>query len=174
MSPFCFTIKPNIYSSLAGKLTGVPVICNVSGLGTVFLVSGWLGKFALQLYKLAFKYSTHIFFQNEDDQKLFLEHMEINHTRIGLLPGSGVDLKRFAFLRAENPQTPTRLLMIGRIIEEKGVRDFVGASRILKNKGVAAQFTLVGKLDETHSRSIAMTEVAEWERAGLVTYLPHK
>ncbi len=167
-----FTIKPNIYSSLAGKISGVHTICNVSGLGTVFLASGWSGKFALKLYRLAFKYSAHIFFQNKDDQKHFLRHVRLNHKRIGLLPGSGINLKKFNYqnLKISNP---TKLLMIGRIIEEKGVRDFVEASRILKEKGVIVDFTLVGKLDENHSRSISKEEVEEWERSELINYLPH-
>ncbi len=169
----CFTIKPNIYSSLAGRIAGVPTICNVSGLGTVFLVSGWLGKFALSLYRLAFRYSTHIFFQNKDDQQLFISEVKLNHDRIGLLPGSGLDLKRFQYLDL-TISNPTKLLMIGRVIEEKGVRDFIEASRILKSKNVSVQFTLVGKLDEEHSRSISKDEVDEWERDGLIKYFPHE
>ncbi len=168
----CFTIKPNIYASLAGKLAGVPTICNVSGLGTVFLAGGWTGKLALRLYQLAFGYSNHIFFQNDDDKKMFLKHVKLNHSRMSLLPGSGINLERFAYQDLEFSK-PTKLLMIGRIIEEKGVRDFVEASKILKEQEVSVQCTLVGKLDESHSRSIMKAEVEEWEREKLIKYLPH-
>ncbi|MEP1097043.1 MAG: glycosyltransferase family 4 protein [Cyclobacteriaceae bacterium] len=168
----CFTIKPNIYASLAGKLTGVPTICNVSGLGTVFLVSGWLGRFALNLYKFAFAYSTFIFFQNSDDRKLFLTHVKLKRNKVGLLPGSGINLQRFGY-KEPLISTPTTALMVGRVIEEKGVRDFVEAARILKNARAAVEFTLVGKIDEGHARSISKVEVDDWVAEGLIKYLPH-
>ncbi|MEP5614240.1 MAG: glycosyltransferase family 4 protein [Cyclobacteriaceae bacterium] len=168
----CFTIKPNIYASIAGKLTGVPTICNVSGLGTVFLVSGWLGKFAINLYKFAFAYSTFIFFQNTDDKELFLTRVKLKRSKVGLLPGSGIDLKHFEYTEPLI-LTPTTALMIGRVIEEKGVRDFVEAARILKTADVDVEFTLVGKIDEEHTRSISKLEVEGWVATGLIKYLPH-
>lgn len=168
----CFTIKPNIYASLAGKITKVPTICNVSGLGTVFLVQGWLGRVALGLYKFAFRYSTFIFFQNTDDKELFLSHVKLELNRIGLLPGSGINLDRFKY--SEPPRSlPIKALMIGRIIEEKGVRDFIEASRILKKSNVAVEFTLIGKIDESHKRGISKEEVDAWVQADLIQYLPH-
>lgn len=168
----CFTIKPNIYASIAGKLTGVPTICNVSGLGTVFLVSGWSGRFALNLYRFAFAYSTFIFFQNSDDKELFQTFVKLKPDKVGLLPGSGINLERFGYT---DPliSTPTKALMIGRVIEEKGVRDFVEAARILRTANVAVEFTLVGKIDEEHSRCISKMEVDGWVAEGLINYLPH-
>ena len=140
----CFTIKPNIYASLAGKISKTPIICNVSGLGTVFLVKGWMGRVALNLYKLAFRYSTRIFFQNDDDKSLFLSYVKVEVGKIGLLPGSGINLQKFQY-RELSPTLPVKVLLIGRIIEEKGVRDFVGAAEILKKLNVAVEFTLIGK-----------------------------
>ena len=76
-----FTIKSNIYASLAGSFTKTPVICNVSGLGTVFLVKGFTGKVAMNLYRLAFRRSSFVFFQNKDDRDLFLSHVQIADKR---------------------------------------------------------------------------------------------
>ncbi len=168
----CFTIKSNIYSSLAGKITGVPTICNVSGLGTVFLVSGWLGKMALGLYRLAFRYSSYVFFQNSDDKNLFLTHVDLSNEKVGVLPGSGIDLNKFRPMDL-TISSPLKLLMVGRVIEEKGVRDFVEASRTLREKEIPVQFTLVGDIDENHSRSVKRIEVDQWVKEGLIQYLNH-
>lgn len=168
----CFTIKSNIYASLAGKLAGVPVVCNVSGLGTVFLVEGLFGKIAIGLYRLAFKYSSHIFFQNKDDKELFQSHVSLDDSRTGILAGSGIDLDRFSYSEVEISQ-PTRFLMIARLIEEKGVREYAEAARILLENNEKVKFTLVGNWDESHARSIPKRELDNWISQGVIDYLPH-
>ncbi|MEO8142221.1 MAG: glycosyltransferase, partial [Sphingomicrobium sp.] len=45
-----FTAKPNIYGSLAARITGVPVVATISGLGSAFLKGGALGWLLLCLY----------------------------------------------------------------------------------------------------------------------------
>jgi glycosyltransferase involved in cell wall biosynthesis len=146
-----YTIKSNIYASFAGKLTTVKILCNVSGLGTVFLTGTWSGKVAILLYRLAFRYANFVFFQNKDDRNLFLQNIPLDRRKIGLLPGSGINLDSFSFQHIK-PQKPLKVLMIARVIEEKGVREFVeAASHFTEGE---AQFKLVGKHDENHSRSI--------------------
>ncbi|MEQ8905015.1 glycosyltransferase family 4 protein [Ekhidna sp.] len=166
-----YTIKANIYSSLAGKFTGVPVICNVSGLGTVFLVEGLIGKIALRLYKVAFRSATYVFFQNQDDRELFTNQVNISEERIGILPGSGIDLKKF--LPTTIPDNESiEFLMVSRVIIEKGVREFAeAASHFKEEKNV--KFTLIGKFDPDHSRSIPQSELNHWIEEGIIDYKEH-
>ncbi len=168
----CFTIKSNIYASLAGRLTSVPTICNVSGLGTVFLVKGWLGVVAINLYRLAFRHASFVFFQNEDDRNLFVSHIRLPDEKVGMLPGSGIDLAYFEYCQPEIAM-PLKILMIARVIEEKGVREYVEAARLLKEEGAAVVFSLMGEHDEDHSRSINREELDEWVSEELIHYLPH-
>ena len=152
-----FTIKSNIYSCLAGKFNNVPVFCNVSGLGTVFLVQGVAGKMALSLYKLAFRFSTHVFFQNHDDKKLFTSIIKIRDDKVSILPGSGIDLKRFT--PTPYPKNETiKFVMVSRVIIEKGVREFAEAASYFADDN-AIGFTLVGKFDEEHARSVQREEL---------------
>ena len=58
-----FTIKPNIYGTLAAGVLGIPVINNVCGLGTVFLKHDFVSIIAKFLYRLAFKIPNKVFFQ---------------------------------------------------------------------------------------------------------------
>lgn len=166
-----FTIKPNIYTSLLGRLIGVPVICNVSGLGTVFLVKGFAGTIAQMLYKWAFRFSSHIFFQNEDDKNLFLSHIPVKSEKLSVLPGSGIDLNQFKPLPMPTNATK-KFIMISRVIIEKGVREYAEAASYFKNdKNVV--FSLVGRFDETHARTIERTELDEWIESGWIKYQPH-
>lgn len=169
----CYTIKSNIYSTLAGKLVGVPTICNVSGLGTVFLVEGLTGKIAMMLYSIAFRFSKKIFFQNVDDKDLFLSEItSVDESNTGLLPGSGVNLKKFSFINMKENGI-TKFLMVSRVIEEKGVRDFYEAAKLVIEAGYKAEFLLIGGHDEEHARSIPTKELDEWIKSGIIKYEPH-
>ena len=90
-----YTIKPNIYGTLAARLAGIPSVNNVSGLGTVFIVKNLVSTVALGLYRFAFQFPKRVFFQNGDDRQLFLEHRLVAAAKTDLLPGSGVDTNRF-------------------------------------------------------------------------------
>ena len=68
-----YTVKPNIYGSLASMFCNIPYLNNVSGLGAVFIKGGWLEKFISILYRLAFIKSSKVFFQNNEDLQLFSE-----------------------------------------------------------------------------------------------------
>lgn len=166
-----FTIKSNIYSSIAGRIAGVQTICNVSGLGTVFLVKGIIGRLAISLYKIAFRYSDFIFFQNQDDEKLFTSIIPLKSSQFKTLPGSGINLTDFAY-SCPVFEKPTKFLMISRLIIEKGVREFADASLEFKDD-INVSFTLVGNFNEKHSRSISEIELNEWIDDKRLTYIPH-
>lgn len=165
-----YTIKPNIYGTLAAALLRIPVVNNVCGLGTVFLKKGIVSTVAVLLYKMAFRYPKKVFFQNPDDYKLFLERRLVPSEIADLLPGSGVDLGRF------HPVTYARnkeftFLLISRLITDKGILEFIEAVRKLKSKGLKAKFQLLGPKDPTHKRGIKPRLIDEWDRSGLIEYL---
>lgn len=166
-----YTIKSNIFSSIAGRLTSVPVICNVSGLGTVFLVKGFAGRIAMMLYRIAFNFSNHIFFQNGDDQDLFTSIIKVNNEKVSVIPGSGIDLTDFNQVAYE-AGSRVKFLMISRLIIEKGVREFAEAASYFKDNDTV-DFMLIGKLDEDHARSIKKEELNSWVSEGWLTYKPH-
>ena len=164
-----FTVKPNIYGSLAARMAGVPSLPNVSGLGTAFIGDGPLSRFVGLLYRLAFQQSPIVFFQNPDDRDLFLARGIVRPAQVRLLPGSGVDLVRFS------PAAPAdgtlRFLFIGRLLGDKGVREFVEAARLLRSEGHDWRFQLLGPIDEGNRSGIGSDELARWVEGGLVEYL---
>ncbi len=141
---------------------------NVSGLGTAFLGKSVLRQIVLRMYRFGFTNARHVFFQNPDDQALFLKQRIVRPGQSSVLPGSGVDPNDFAI-------TPLprrgRFLMIARLLGDKGVREYVAAARVLKEKRSPLQFALLGELDEQNPSAIAPTELEQWQSEGIITYL---
>lgn len=167
-----YTIKPNIYGSIAAHLLGIPVVNNIAGLGSIFIRETFLTRVVRSLYKIALRRSHQVFFQNEDDLKLFSKLGLVSRQAAGLLPGSGVNLDNYV---PEPPVTqdtrPYRFLMVARVLKNKGVEEYVEAARRLRSAGVNAEFQLLGALDAANPNSIPAEKIAEWGSAGLLSYL---
>lgn len=165
-----FTPKNNIYSTMAAKLAGAKVINNIAGLGTAFSNSGFLNFIVRTLYKFSQKNADYIFFQNKDDADIF-KNLGIVSTRTDILPGSGVDLNRFAFTPAINDGV-TRFALIARLLRDKGITQYAESARALKAKyGDGVEFLLVGFVDDINPRSISSAEIDKWVGDGYVQYL---
>jgi glycosyltransferase involved in cell wall biosynthesis len=164
-----YTIKPNVYGALAAASLGIPAIPNVSGLGTAFIRPGLLQQIVMQLYRLGFSRAPVVFFQNDEDRQLFVERRLARPERARVLPGSGVDLKRFTPVPA--PDGPPIFLFVGRLLRDKGVAEFVEAARLLRGEMPDARFQLLGPLDLGNRTAIGQTELDLWVRQGLVEHL---
>jgi glycosyltransferase involved in cell wall biosynthesis len=169
-----YTVKPNVYGSLASSLCGIPFINNVSGLGAVFIQGGWLKWFVSALYRLAFRNSNRVFFQNRDDLGLFLENKLVKVALTDVLPGSGINLHRFTptdYASRKSLNSPFRFLLIARMLKDKGVVEFVNAAKLLQESGVKAEFCLLGFLDVQNPAAISSEQMKEWTDQGFVKYL---
>ena len=167
-----YTIKPNIYGTLAARQAGVPAINNVSGLGTVFIRRNLVSRIALALYRLAFRYPATVFFQNPDDRDLFLEHRLLRSDICRLLPGSGVDTERFRPAPEWRRGHPFTVLMIARVLYEKGIVEYFEAARALKAAyGDAVRCQLLGGLDEQGGIGVPRATFEEWLGEGPVEWL---
>jgi len=165
-----YTVKPNIYGSMAAHVAGVPVINNIAGLGSVFSKNGWLASLVKLLYRLALFRSEKVFFQNEDDRSIFIENRLVIDGVADRLPGSGVDLNKFSPVPLPDRQ-PVRFLLIARMLWDKGVGEFVEAARLLKREGVNAEFCLLGFLDVENPAAISRQQMDEWVAEGVIRYL---
>lgn len=164
-----FTIKPNIYGCIAARSLGIPGIANISGLGTVFIKRGPLLALVTALYRFALARAAVVFFQNPDDLALFVGRKMVRPDQAVLLPGSGVDLERYA--PSPQPNGPPTFLLIARLLGDKGVREFVEAARKLRSERADARFQLLGPLDEGNRTAIPRAELDRWVSEGLVEYL---
>lgn len=165
-----YTIKPNVYGSLAASFLKIPVINNVCGLGTVFLKKDLLSSVAMFLYRVSFKFPKKVFFQNPDDLKLFLDKKLVPNHTVDLLPGSGIDLTKFKPVSFQRNQKFT-FLLISRLITDKGILEYIEAVKKLKAEGLNARFQILGAIDPEHKRGIQREVIQEWINSGTIEYL---
>lgn len=167
-----YTAKPNVYGSFAAQALGIRVVNNISGLGTAFIGGGVLQSIVATLYRIALRRSAIVFFQNPEDRDLFVDLGLVRPEQVRLLPGSGIDLDRF---RPELPPASAEgaftFLLVGRLLQQKGVREFVEAARIVRGQEPQARFQLLGFLDTPNRSAIGRDEVAAWEAEGAIEYL---
>ncbi|MFB2762828.1 glycosyltransferase family 4 protein [Marinobacter shengliensis] len=167
---FNFTVKMNIYGGLVCALRGIPFANNISGLGTAFIHDSWLFRRVRQVYGLVNRRAQRLFFQNEEDLAVFRNAGLLGDTPVTLLPGSGVDLQRFAF--SPLPEAPpVTFLMIARLLGDKGVREYAEAAGLLKARGMPARCWLLGQLGASNRTAITREEVEQWQKAGVLDYL---
>ncbi|KZW95464.1 glycosyltransferase family 4 protein [Aeromonas veronii] len=166
-----YTIKPNIYGSLAAKWAGIPSIAITTGLGYTFVNDNLVAKVARCLYKLAFHFPKEVWFLNEDDRQVFLKHQLITENKAVLLHGEGVDLMHFAPQSKVDNDGKMRFLLSARMLWDKGVGEYVEAARIVRQKYPQAIFQLLGACDVANPSVIKREQIAKWEQAGLVEYL---
>lgn len=167
-----FTIKPNIYGSLAARMAGIPVINNVSGLGTVFLNNNLSSKVAMGLYKIAFRSPFKVFFQNSEDRDLFIRKKLVKEKITQVIPGSGVNLDRFAF-QPYRRQEPFVFLMASRLIHDKGLYEYLEACNIVYAKyGDQVECWLQGAAADSAAAGIPKEDVENILGRYAVKYFP--
>lgn len=168
-----YTAKPNIYGSLAAHSLGIPVINNVSGLGTAFIKQGLLTRIVSTLYRVAFSRSSTVFFQNEEDRALFVGQKLVPAAKAGLLPGSGINLEEFRPVPVQARNGGFAFLLVARLLWDKGIGEYVEAARLVRAEEPTARFQLLGFLDVANRTAIARREVEGWVTEGLIEYLGH-
>lgn len=170
-----YTVKPVVYGLLASSLQKTPNrVALITGLGYAFTGKA-SGKRRLvqylvrRLYSLALKQASLVFFQNPDDQALFWKlNMLPNTVSSAVVNGSGVDLDEFTPVPL--PSDAVRFLLIGRLLADKGIREYVAAARLVKKEYPNVEFLLVGGVD-ANPNSVSEAELNDWVDDGVVNYL---
>jgi len=174
-----YTIKPNIYGSLAAGILSIPVISNISGLGTVFLNNNLFYKLARLLYKIALKIPKKVFFQNGHDRDLFIKLKLVDISKTDILPGSGINTNKFEPLKIINDNKKIKFLFIGRLLKDKGLIEYVEAARMIKNgklkieneKYKNIEFHILGAFYSGNPTAIIESEMERWEKENIIKYL---
>lgn len=170
-----YTIKPIVLGIPAAQKAGVrhcyPMI---TGLGAAFNTPGLKGfvlrRVAAQMYRSAMRGCRRVIVQNpEIAEFLQRKRMVTDAEQVVVVPGSGVDLERFQ--QVPPPRGAPCYLLLGRMLYDKGVREFVVAARIVRKQRPDARFLLVGDTDPNPS-AVTAALLDEWNREGIVEYRP--
>jgi len=170
---FSYTIKPNIFGSLAASSCNVARIFSLitgvsSGLRTEEEQISRKGRLIASLYKIAMRRNDTVIFQNPDDLELFHKLQIVTNQKTEIINGSGIDLSHYK--PEPIPTLPIKFLLIARILADKGIREYVEAARIVQEKYPEAEFQLLGPYDD-QKNGISRDEVQNWEREGVISYL---
>lgn len=163
----CYTIKPNVYASIAARITRTQYINNITGLGSILKKSKMLQNFIYTLLKFALKSSKCVFFQNETNMKQILDR-KIVRGNYKLIPGSGVNTERFTLQKYPKNDKKIIFNYIGRVLSEKGIDDYINAAKIIKSKGYNTEFNIIGFIEPTESHYFE--ELKKLEKEDVVVY----
>jgi len=166
-----FTIKPNIYSSIISKILEIKSINNITGLGTVFIRKSIVTTIVKLLYKISLNCASKVFFQNNDDKKLFLENKLVSEKKCDLIPGSGVDTEKFSPVLINTQNDNLKFLVVARVLKDKGIYEYIDAIKIIKLKYDNISFQLLGEVGVQNKTAILEDELNEWVNQGLINYL---
>tara|TARA_B100000242_G_scaffold264097_1_gene211418 strand:+ start:3505 stop:4638 length:1134 start_codon:yes stop_codon:yes gene_type:complete len=172
------TIQPILLGGIAARLIGTKkIIFAISGLGHTFLsknLTSLLRRFFIVfLYRLALKHRNRfVIFQNPHDLELISKECSLSNSEVAIIYGSGVNLNKFIY--SELPKGIPVVLMASRLLESKGVYEFIKASEILKQKGFKVKFQLAGKPDKSNPLAISESEIKNWVQDGIIEYLGFK
>ena len=172
------TSKANLITALACNfLNRTNLIISVSGMGTLFtgkvglkkLIFRFIFKYLLKISLKTLNYK--IIFQNKDDFKKFQSIIKFSDKDAKIISGSGVDTKKLKPIPKKT--NLKKILLPSRMLYEKGIEEFVKASKILKEKNIACTFYLAGDTMSLNPSAISKKTIDEWVSDGSIEYLGH-
>lgn len=171
-----YTQKPIIYGGLATRLFGkAKYYVIMSGLGFIFSEASdsrtGLRKLVSRMYREAIRKARTVFVFNSDDRSEMLRHGIVSREqKVVQVSGSGVDTRRFVATPIR--QDPPTVLMIARLMRDKGVQEFVESAKVVKQRIPDARFQILGRLEEDNPTGISKEELAQWSSEGVIELLP--
>lgn len=167
---FNYTIKPNIYSTIAAKLNGSHTTAMMAGLGYTFKTNNIKTKIARMLYRIGLRFTDHLLLLNTENRDTIIKNKMCKpHKIIQLECGEGINLQKFKY--NENYSEHTTFLFIGRVLWDKGYDEFVQAAKIVKDKYPKTKFHILGSLDPSYPQSVPLKRVKNDEKSGIIKYL---
>ena len=172
------SLKPIIFGGLISFISPVnSMVISITGLGSMFIKKGFFFKIRQGIFNLLYTViftfpRLRVIIQNKDDRDYLINHAGLKKKNIKMINGSGVDLERFKFSKILN--NSKSILMAARIIEDKGVFEFIKAAEYLKKINFNAKFFLVGDIDFDNPSAIKKSVVESWKKNKIVNYLKNQ
>lgn len=166
---FHYTIKPNIYGTLAAKSLKILSSSMIAGLGHVYTEGGVGNAIARAMYKYAMRFPEHVMVLNKANYDTLLLHQVVDISKLLLLEeGEGVDLNKFTPLPYPVNDKPV-FLMICRLLYEKGYAEYVTTAKALRGQAV---FRLMGPID-SHPSAVKRSAVEADVTSGAIEYIEY-
>lgn len=171
---FHYTIKPNIYGSIAAHMAKVKSVAVLTGLGYSFTAGGAISKIAQCMYKFALRYPQEVWVLNSDDKRELVDKKIVDLDKIYILPGEGIDLEKFKRLNLPRKNKKTVFLMIARAFVDKGFLEYAEAAREILEKHGDVEFEFLGALGGKGINGIDKELMDTLVADGTLKYLGHR
>ena len=165
-----FTNKPNIYGGIAAKITGSKSIAVVTGLGYAFINKGYVRKVMTWLYQFSSRFHQKFIFENIEDRELFAQLGIVSGDKAISVKGCGVDTTWYHPYPNGQLKGKTIFTFIGRLLYDKGIREFVEAAKLIKKQRKDVEFWIVGELDAENPATIDKDDLVRWVEEDVVYY----
>ena len=169
--------KPIIFAGIAARIVRVRGVINaISGLGYLFIDPRRAGlgrRITRLLYRLSLKSAAaRVIFQNEDDRRYFIQAGIARESQTVLIAGSGVELAAYP-VTPEPDRGPIRIVLLARMLLDKGVREFAAAALLLRQAGLPVECLLAGRLDPANPAALSASDMERLQATGAVQWLGH-
>lgn len=168
---FHYTIKPNIYGSIACRFLKIPSIAITTGLGFSFNNKSLFNLFIKTLYRFSLRKVLEVWFLNTNDKEIFIRNGIIKNRKAYILPSEGIDSNYYLPKEKTTHSDKFVFLLLSRLIKEKGIEEYVKAAVILQQRGLNVECQLLGKQEKESSKCISIDSVMEWHNTGKINYL---
>ena len=165
-----YTIKPNTLGNFAAAFAGIKTVSILEGLGYSGSAGARWRWVAALLYRLALRTTQRVVFLNAADCREFLDNHLVQPAKALVIHGPGIDLTHFSPRTKHRHDDRPVFLFSGRLLAEKGIREFAAAARMLNQGGAKAVFRVLGAPDPGNPSSINIKEVEDWANAGFLQY----
>ncbi len=153
------------------------LVLSVTGLGSLFIKKNFIYNLRSTIINLVYKIiflnrNLTVILQNNNDFKYLAKYSNLNPKRVKFIKGSGVDLKYFKFSKI--PKKKLIILMASRIIEDKGVFEFLNAAKYLKENKFKGNLFLVGDYDNDNPSVIKKSLLQIFTKQKIIKYFKHQ
>ena len=172
---FHYTIKPNIYGTLAAAMCGIHSSAMIAGLGYVFDKSGIGNRIARCLYRFALRFSDFVLVLNDYNYRFLQEKQIVSSRKLVLLKGGeGVDLSYFHPGGPMSRSGKTSFLMIARLLYDKGYEEYVNTAEAIRKEYPDCEFQLLGSVDVAYPNHVPEERVNDDHEKEYIRYLGYQ
>lgn len=161
-----YTIKPNLYAGLLGRILKLEYILNITGVGTIFQKETKILSLIKKIYKYSLSGAKYTFFQNEENLNYFKSNNLIK-SNFKLINGSGVNLSKFNSDILKKDSSILKVMFVGRIMKEKGIDEYLKVAKKIRKEIKNIEFFILGAFEEEEYRNV----LNSLEEEGIIKYL---
>lgn len=165
-----YTNKPTIFGSIAARFHRIPSIAMITGLGYPFIRGGWIRSLTSFLYEHTARFHEKFIFENIADRELFEKDHIIPVGKGVSIKGCGVNVDYYAPRSNGTPESETTFTFVGRLLYDKGIKEFVEAAKLIKAKHPKVSFWVVGDLDKDNPATVEKEELTDWVNNNIIDY----